>query len=347
MCAYFLGKGNTGDLASVLSGAYGMSSDPVNLAGAEPSPKVPPTTQPPQEQPPTGGFNGAKCVQFCKGQGYVYDSPEFNRCFDNCIAGGGSGGNGCDANHPCPTGKCVNGKCVDEPGDGGGGGTCPSPRGADYEGCSCGVGYSSLDGKCITGYTFIKRDNPADWKSGIPYIEGAIGTCQCQKAISDWENKKKGQLGEYKYPAEMQGLMDLLLARGKEFMGLTPGFSQTAQNNMFGQGFENVRAGEAGQRNTMEQGLSRQGMLGTGAGQGMLNDLSWNTEGNVANLARDLFVQNELKKKQDLIDYSTAAQGILGGGMDFQRLLESINSARRGEGASAFQNLLAWLLSQK
>jgi hypothetical protein len=144
----------------------------------------------------------------------------------------------------------------------------------------------------------------------------------------------------------MQALMDLLLSRGKEFMGLTPGYSQEAQDKMFGRGFENVRGQETGQRKALETGLSRQGMLGTGAGQGILNDLSWETEGNVANLARDLFIGNEEKKKQDLLDYTTAAQSVLGGGMNFQSLLESINSARRGEGSAALQALLAWLLAQ-
>jgi hypothetical protein len=87
-------------------------------------------------------------------------------------------------------------------------------------------------------------------------------------------------------------------------------------------------------------------MLGTGAGQGMLNDLSWQTEGNVANLARDLFVGNETKKKQDLLDYTNAAQGILGGGMGFEQLLEAINASRRGEGSASLQALLAWLMGQ-
>ena len=357
--AYYLGKNNAGDLASVLTGAYATSSPtsqtaPVNAA----SPLTPlnqTTSQTPQMSQPTSSpgcgvlKNGTKCFQCCKSK-YADGTQEFDRCFDACMGEDpGDVTQPCDTNRPCPTGKkCVNGQCVDE-----GGGTtagCPDGKGPAYAAnptaCPCGTGWSTLTGKCGTGYTFIKRDNPADWKTGIPYIEGAIGTCQCTQAISDWKEKKGGTLGEYTYPPEMQALMDLLLSRGKDLMGMPTGYSQEAQDKMFGRGFENIRGQETGQRAGMEQGLSRQGMLGTGAGQGMLNDLSWQTEGNVANLARDLFVGNETKKKQDLLDYTNAAQGILGGGMGFEQLLEAINASRRGEGSASLQALLAWLMGQ-
>ena len=250
----------------------------------------------------------------------------------------------CDTAHPCPAGQtCKNGVCV----DGGDAATCPEGTGGTaLEGCPCGTLYNTLTGKCATGYKFVKRPNNGvrdDWAKEIAPVPGAVGTCECEK----WITPGKKGLGEFKYPPEMQALMDLLLSRGKEFMGLTPGYSQAAQDKMFGRGFENVRGQETGQRQALESGLSRQGMLGTGAGQGMLNDLSWQTEGNVTNLARDLFIGNEEKKKQDLLDYTTAAQSVLGGGMGYQQLLEAINSARRGEGSSALQALLAWLLAQQ
>jgi len=254
----------------------------------------------------------------------------------------------CTTDANCPSGqKCVNGTC-----EGGTTTGCPEGSGAAYAknpaACPCGVGYATLTRKCASGYTLVTAHRTKeDWgASDIPYKEGATGTCECTQAIADWKENKGGTLGEYTYPPEMQALMDLLLSRGKDLMGMPTGYSQEAQDKMFGRGFENVRAGEAGARTGMEQGLSRQGMLGTGAGQGMLNDLSWQTEGNVANLARDLFVGNETKKKQDLLDYTGAAQGILGSGMGFEQLLEAINASRRGEGSAAMQALLAWYMGQ-
>jgi hypothetical protein len=37
---------------------------------------------------------------------------------------------------------------------------------------------------------------------------------------------------------------------------------------------------------------------------------------------------------------------MLGSGMNFQQLLEAINSSRRGEGSAALSALLAWLMGQ-
>jgi len=224
--------------------------------------------------------------------------------------------------------------------------TCPEGKGLiTHEGCPCNAIYNTKTGKCADGYQFVKRPNNgvrADWASEIDPVEGAVGTCECKAWIT---KPNKANLGEYKYPAEMQSLMDLLLSRGKDFLGLTPGYTTEAKEAMFGKNFENVRDQETSQRKALEQSLSRSGMLGTGSGQGMLNDLSWQTEGNVTDVVRDLLIADEEKKKADLLDYTTAAQSVLSGGMNYQQLLEAINAARRGEGSSALQSLLAWLLA--
>jgi len=391
---YYLGKNNTGDLASVLTGAYNLSSPtpataPINAADPlGPLNKTTPTltvagesdadkaarcnTKCLQENR-SGGGNFAQCMADCLGTYPGIGEP----CLQGRCATGLTCINGvckrdlvstdcipqgpCTSDEACKGGTCVGydkaskkmGNCDCGKAPGGPTTGCPEGTGTAYAknptACPCGVGYATITRKCATGYTLVTAHRTKeDWgASDIPYKEGATGTCECTQAINDWSENKKGQLGEYKYPPEMQALMDLLLARGKEFMGLTPGFSQEAQDKMFGRGFENIRGQEAGQRTGMEQGLSRQGMLGTGAGQGMLNDLSWQTEGNVANLARDLFVGNEVKKKQDLLDYTSAAQGILGSGMGFEQLLEAVNASRRGEGSASLQALIAWLLSQQ
>lgn len=268
------------------------------------------------------------------------------------------------AGKPCVNNKCQctgETECIEGPGI------------IKHEGCPCNAIWNTKTGKCPTGYQFIKRI-PTKWASELPYTEGSLGTCECTAWMTFGggttgeykypKNLYKNTPGEYGYPSEMQNLMSLLLSRGKEFLGMPTGLSPEAQAKMFGQGFENLRTAEAGQREQLEQGLSRQGMLGTGAGQGMLNNLAWQTEGNISDLARELFVQNELKKKQDLLDYTNAAQGVMGTGLGYEGLLENINAGRRGEtrsiesliesinsgrrseGLAAMMALLQWLLSQ-
>jgi len=369
---YYLGKNNPGDLASALTGAYNLSSPtPINTQsppppggnpGVPPAPPAPPPGPTTPPVPPSVPPDVAACWLECFGKGYREGTPQMATCIEDCKKKGGGNcvsGKACYSAIDCPGGECVGasldpankkqGTCNCSTSTAG----CPEGTGTAYAknptACPCGVGYATITRKCAAGYTLVTANRTKeDWgASDIPYKEGATGTCECTQAIADWKENKGGTLGEYKYPPEMQALMDLLLSRGKEFMGLTPGFSQEAQDKMFGRGFENIRGQEAGQRTGMEQGLSRQGMLGTGAGQGMLNDLSWQTEGNVANLARDLFVMNEEKKKKDLLDYSTAAQSMFGSGMSYEQLLEAINASRRGEGSASLQALLAWLMAQQ
>ena len=136
-----------------------------------------------------------------------------------------------DPNKPCnppcvPPKVCENGVCVDKAA------SCPEGTGGTaLDGCPCGTLYNTKTGKCASGYKFVKRPNNGvrdDWAKEIAPIPGAVGTCECEKWITGGNNK--GRLGEFKYPPEMQALMDLLLSRGKEFMGLTPGYSQEAQD---------------------------------------------------------------------------------------------------------------------
>jgi hypothetical protein len=199
-----------------------------------------------------------------------------------------------------------------------------------------------MTGNCPSGYTFIARD-PNNWTaSDIPVKAGAKGTCECNKAIEDWKaNKGGGTLGDYQYPAGMEELMNMLLGRSKELLGTAPGYSQEAIDAMFGQGFENVRGAGAATGNAITDTMAGQGMLGTGTAANMLNRNAWNTENDITNLGRDIMIANENKKKEDLINLSTAAQSLFGSGLGYEQLREAVNSSRRGESSSALAMLLA------
>jgi len=152
-------------------------------------------------------------------------------------------------------------------------------------------------------------------------------------------------LGEYQWPAELQELYDLLMGRGKEFMGKETGYTDEAIRAMFGRDFENIR--DVGAR-TAETGLSalqREGLMGTGASQDLASDAAWNTEQGISNTMRDLLVADEEKKKQDLLDHTGAAQSIFGGGIGYNSMLEQMNAGRRGEGRDSMAMLLQYLMS--
>jgi len=182
-----------------------------------------------------------------------------------------------------------------------------------------------------------------------------------------------GAEGWWDFPPEMKEYYDLLLGKGKDLIGRSDdiygrgvdffdrptGFDQGTMDRMFGKNFDFIRGGEAGQREQAEGILSRQGMAGTGQELDTMGDIGWGTSQSIADLSRDLFVQNELKKKQDLLDYTQAGRGLidtsqnlLGSsqdifdqGMGYNQLIEVLNAARRGEGQDAMNALMAWIAS--
>ena len=152
-------------------------------------------------------------------------------------------------------------------------------------------------------------------------------------------------LGEYQWPAELKELYDLLMGRGKEFMGMEPGYTDEAIQAMFGRNFENIRDVGARTAETGLQSLQREGLMGTGTSQDLASEAAWGTERGISDTMRDLFVADEEKKKQDLMDYTGAAQNIFGGGIGYNSMLEQINAGRRGEGRESMAMLLQYLMS--
>ncbi|MFA5378497.1 MAG: hypothetical protein WC455_22275, partial [Dehalococcoidia bacterium] len=93
--AYFLGKNQPGDLASVLSGAYNASSPSATV----PAPAAQPTA-PTNRTTTSGGADtskGPKCFQKCRAIYKDTGTQEFDQCFDQCMAEQDPGGTICDA----------------------------------------------------------------------------------------------------------------------------------------------------------------------------------------------------------------------------------------------------------
>lgn len=150
-------------------------------------------------------------------------------------------------------------------------------------------------------------------------------------------------LGEWDFPGNISDLYAALMGRAQGMLDRPYGFSDEAMQAMFGRGFENLRGAQAGAREGTLQDLSRQGMMGTSAMPGQLRQQAWQTEGGISDLARDLFVTGEEKKKQDELAFTDMAQRLFGTGLGAEQLKESINAARRGEGDRALMLLLQLL----
>ena len=152
-----------------------------------------------------------------------------------------------------------------------------------------------------------------------------------------------GGLGEYKFPEGMQDLYDLLMGRGKELLGMPLGLTPEEQAAMFGKEFETIQGRGGALREQDKNTLSRVGGLGTGMEVEGQRKISRGIEEEISDMMRDLLIYGSERKKSDLLDYTSAAGNIFGGGLGAEGLLEGINSGRRGEGQAAFWNMMRTL----
>lgn len=119
-------------------------------------------------------------------------------------------------------------------------------------------------------------------------------------------------------PKELHGK---LMGRGEELLDMPLGFTPESIARMFGLDFERIREREAGGRESLLGVLGQQGKLGTGVVPEQMGKLAWGTEQNVSDLQRELYVLNELQKREDLSRYTGMAGDIFGQGMEYTDLV--------------------------
>jgi len=239
-------------------------------------------------------------------------------------------------------------RCVSACGDGDGGETTEGDGVDTMNGqCPKGKYYTHFpsEGPCAEGYVL----QPRAGKGWDGYQPGADGRCECvawclslgcDENCKNCDKDKASGLGEFTLPDNLMSLFDRLIQRAAGALDMPLGYSDEAINAMFGKDFENIRARQPAIRESLINTLGREGQLGTGTALKALSNVGWMTEKNISDLARDLFITSEEKKKQDYLDYSNLASSIFGGGLQVPSMIEVLNAARRGERQSAIQMLL-------
>jgi len=281
----------------------------------------------------------------------------------------------CTEDRHCPEGyRCVDGRCVpieepvideDEDGEGceggyilssdpiaGGGGSIwtddiikaehgwfrdPTTEGHRVWHKDWGFQMSEDVYKYLQGTGTLTKSTSGACKKGFKQesIAGEVWCCP-----TDVPTDTPG-LGEYAIPDWLKEFLDMLTGRGKELLDPSQyGYSKEAMEAMFGRGFEKVRGAEAATRESLQDVLSRSGMLGTAAETSKMAETGWETERGIADLQRDLMIKGEEQRKKDLLSYTGLAQSIFGTGIGTEGFLEMINAARRGERKDWYQMLL-------
>ena len=105
--------------------------------------------------------------------------------------------------------------------------------------------------------------------------------------------------------AAMKGVYDMdyynkLMGFGSDVLDRPEGYTDEAISKMFGLNFDKIRGQEGAQKEALREILSRQGQLGTGTELERMGKVGWNTEKEISDLRREIFLANENQKRADL-----------------------------------------------
>jgi hypothetical protein len=106
---------------------------------------------------------------------------------------------------------------------------------------------------------------------------------------------------------------------------------------------ERIKRGQRGEMQSMEDRISRMGLLGGGFQASEAGRIRRGTREDVVSLQRQV-AEGEIDRRfSELMGGTQMAQGLLGTMMTSEQLVEILNAARRGEGETAMQQFLAYL----
>ena len=221
---------------------------------------------------------------------------------------------------------------------------CPEGSGKAYEGCPCGEAYGTKTGNCATGYRFTARQPWTGQIDGVTYAEGMVGTCTCEKAISDWKEKKKGQAGqEFKWSPEMQALLSRILERANMLLDQPLGLSDEEREAIYSRIYEKIKGGERPAIQSQMDVISRQGMLGSPYAERSITGIQRGTRELLGSAERDIELEETQRRYDQLMGTTGMVQSLFGTGMGAEQIAEALSSGRRGEGQAAMNSLLSYL----
>jgi len=213
------------------------------------------------------------------------------------------------------------------------------------EGCPQGDWYTTINEKAVTG--------PGDCIQGYAYIQkGNIKRCECV----DWCVKKHGcdencqncggggGGGEQWTPSgDLQAIIQSLLARINELLGYDTGLSEEELQAIINRMTGNIKAGERGRIESMEDRMAGMGLLGTGMELEEYGKIGRQTREVTADVEAQVAIDQALRKYEEFMGTTGMAQSLFGTALGAEQLEEILNAARRGEGRQDMGMMLQYL----
>jgi len=238
----------------------------------------------------------------------------------------------CTTDINCPDGYfCDNGVCKKK----GVTPDCPDGVGDKYTGCACGKKYMLKSAACATGYVPVKKPDGTQ--------------CECSKWCQDIGYGADcvsggGDGGEqFQWGPDVSALIKRLMERANYFLDYPRGLTPEERQGVINYAYEGIKRGERGTLQSTKDMLSRMGLLGTGFEAQKLGEVRRGTTETVANVQRQVAIDELNRRFNELMATSGMAQSLTGTGMTAEQLVEALNAARRGEGSGAMNTLMAYL----
>ena len=211
--------------------------------------------------------------------------------------------------------------------------------------CPQGDWYTTINEKAVTG--------PGDCIQGYAYIQkGNIKRCECV----DWCVKKHGcdencqncggggGGGEQWTPSgDLQAIIQSLLARINELLGYDTGLSEEELQAIINRMTGNIKAGERGRIESMEDRMAGMGLLGTGMELEEYGKIGRQTREVTADVEAQVAIDQALRKYEEFMGTTGMAQSLFGTVLGTEQLEEILNAARRGEGRQDMGMMLQYL----
>jgi len=197
------------------------------------------------------------------------------------------------------------------------------------------------DETCPEGYVKISKPNQN------------IHRCECSAWCltvgyeADCKTKKGGDGdGEQWTPSEdLQAIIQSLLARINELLGYDTGLSEEELQMIINRMTGNIKAGERGRIESMEDRMAGMGLLGTGMELEEYGKIGRQTREVTADVEAQVAIDQALRKYEEFMGTTGMAQSLFGTTLGAEQLEEILNAARRGEGRQDMGMMIQLLTS--
>lgn len=175
-------------------------------------------------------------------------------------------------------------------------------------------------------------------------VDGTHWDSHIEECVDDENGNGNGNGGgEFEWGEDLQGLLARIMERANYLLDYPRGLTPQERQAVINYAIEGVKAGEAGEKQTAKDELSRIGMFGSGFQKTEMSRISRETRQRSGDVRRELAIDELDRRFQEIIGTTGMAQSLTGTLMESEKIPELLSGARRTEGQASINAFLAFL----